>query len=93
MVFGKEKKWFANAGVTLGGILNGGVTKYFDVAAKERVLNIGLITKYKVAIVHNFKNWNLSLTSVGDFVTFRPSVNTIMNTNVIDFKFSTIYKF
>lgn len=93
VVFGREKKWMANGAITVGGILNGGNIKYFDIKEKEKILNIGLITKYKVALVHNFKNWNIGLTSVGSFITFRPSENTIMNTNVIDIKFSTIYKF
>jgi len=93
LVFGKSKKWFVNGALTVGPSLNIGNTTYFDVAEKEKILKLGLNTKYKFAIGHNFKKWNLSLTSKGDFVTFRPSERTILNSNVIDVKFSTIYKF
>lgn len=92
-VFGKAKKWFVNGAVSLGPSLNFGSIKYFDIEAKEKILHIGLNTKYKFAIGHNFGKWNVGLNSSGDFITFRPTPHTILNSNILDVKFKTIYKF
>lgn len=92
-VLGKEKNWFINGALTMGPNLNIGKTKYFNNRETEKILNIGLDTKYKAALGYNLGKWSISLVSTGNFVSFRPYKNTILNSNVIDVRFLTIYKF
>lgn len=92
-VLGKQKNWFVNGALMLGPNLNIGSTQYFKNEASEKILNVGLNTKYKFALGHNLGKWNISLISTGNFVSFRPYKNTILNSNIIDVRFRTIYKF
>ncbi|MGB1314850.1 MAG: DUF4421 family protein [Chitinophagales bacterium] len=92
-VFGKKKNWMVNVSAYAGPNFNFGTTKFFHAAENYKLQRVGISARYKAGITHHHKKWIFSLVNTGDFVSFRPSVDGFMNSNIIGVQLTTIYKF